>query len=212
MSIASGEHVTLGGFTGSGKTSMVLALLNHLEYRGSIKIDDVEVYKISRQELCSRFTILPQRSVFLPGTVEQNLMPWRFANGSNFDDLHPIIVVDVLLRTELWGLIYSVGGLQTPMHSIDLTDSQHRQFALARAMLQSRYSGHQLVIMDEPFSAIEPSMRGAIEQAITEFFRHTSTTVLSTCSLSDQSTPIWYVSKGRLRPYISSDDTLRRIE
>jgi len=58
-----GEKVGLIGRTGSGKSTVGLALMRFVEAReGRILIDDIDIAKIGLTDLRSRLTIVPRES------------------------------------------------------------------------------------------------------------------------------------------------------
>ncbi|TPX33242.1 hypothetical protein SmJEL517_g03868 [Synchytrium microbalum] len=72
-----GQRVAIVGRTGSGKTTLSLALFRIVEWRtGRILIDGVDLSKVNIRELRSRMTIIPQDPVLFRGTLRTNLDPF----------------------------------------------------------------------------------------------------------------------------------------
>ncbi|KDR80196.1 hypothetical protein GALMADRAFT_61920 [Galerina marginata CBS 339.88] len=72
--IKPGEKVGLIGRTGSGKSTVGLALLRFVEAReGKILIDGLDISKMGLTDLRSRLTIVPQDPVLLSGTLRSTL-------------------------------------------------------------------------------------------------------------------------------------------
>ncbi|KAF7794061.1 hypothetical protein EIP86_005190 [Pleurotus ostreatoroseus] len=71
--VKAGERVGIVGRTGSGKSSLTLALLRCIYTEGTVYYDGVPTHAINLDALRSNVTIIPQVPELLAGTLRQNL-------------------------------------------------------------------------------------------------------------------------------------------
>lgn len=76
ISAKPGHKIGIMGRTGSGKSSLLLAMLGFLDYEGTISIDGIDIATVPRDELRSRVITISQDQVEFDGTIRDNLLPF----------------------------------------------------------------------------------------------------------------------------------------
>lgn len=130
--------VAICGRTGSGKSSLVSALLRLLDLRsGKIVVDGVALSTIPRQKVRESLITLPQDPFFFHGTVRHNL---DISQQKTDQELW-----DAIDSVKLSWVLEKKGGLDAVMSTDLLSHGQRQLLALARALL----SPGRILVMDE---------------------------------------------------------------
>lgn len=152
-----------------------------LPYKGSIKIDGIELNRIPLDILRKRVTVIPQDTLTLPGTIRQNLMPWLL-NEKDPREAHQvasITILNVLADTMLDDLIGDAGGVDINMEKFGMSAGEKQLFNVARSMLLHVWYEARVVLMDEVSSNVDPEADNRLQWAIGKAFRG-----LTTCSIA----------------------------
>ncbi|KAH7873203.1 P-loop containing nucleoside triphosphate hydrolase protein, partial [Lentinula edodes] len=147
--VRSGEHIGIVGRTGSGKSSLTLALLRAIPTSGQVLYDGISTEKLNLDVLRSNITISPQVPELLSGTLRSNLDPFSEHDDSRLNDA---------LRSAGLFALQSQGnqlhtqdtklGLDSEIRgggSSNLSVGQRQIIALARAIVRE----NKLIIFDE---------------------------------------------------------------
>ncbi|KAI0371499.1 multidrug resistance-associated ABC transporter [Pilatotrama ljubarskyi] len=158
--VKAGERVGIVGRTGSGKSSLTLALLRLIFTEGKVYYDGIATDSINLDALRSNITIIPQVPELLSGTLRQNLDLF-----SQYDDA---VLNDALRAAGLFSLQdESDEGritLDSPISSggSNLSVGQRQILALARAIVRQS----KLLILDEATSAIDYETDTVIQNSL----------------------------------------------
>ncbi|KAH8719595.1 ABC transporter atnG [Beauveria bassiana] len=161
--IEHGEKAGISGRTGSGKSSLFLALLHMIECTGgTIRIDGRDITTIPREVLRSRITVLTQDGVEVEHSVRFNMYP--------FDDHQPTDE-SILETLDLVGLseqVQSQGGVEVAMASMQFSPGQKQLFFVARGILHHKSVGSKIVMTDEATSSMDYGVDRQIQKLIDE--------------------------------------------
>ncbi|KAJ9136431.1 ABC multidrug transporter [Pleurostoma richardsiae] len=162
LSVEPGQKIGICGRTGSGKSSLLLALLRLLDLSsGAILVDGVDLSTLPREQVRARLVAVAQDSFFLPGTVRQNIDPYDAAGDE--------AIAQALERVGLWGAIEEKGGLDAKFGEDMLSHGQRQLFSLARAVL--RKGRGRVMLFDEATSSVDHQTDAQMQEVIRDEFR-----------------------------------------
>ncbi|KAI2695411.1 hypothetical protein CBS147332_9340 [Penicillium roqueforti] len=146
-----GQKIGICGRTGSGKSSLLSAILGMLTItNGSILIDNVDLATLQPERVRERIVTIPQDPFIMVGcTVRLNTDP-----TGKFPDADIIAALD---RVGIWkGVLDDRGGLEAEItNTLSLSRGQQQLLELARAILKIQASNAKILLIDEATSGVD---------------------------------------------------------
>ena len=168
--ITAGERVALIGDSGSGKSSLLQALMGFVNYEGCIELvskdgqQRVELTDINPESLRQNIGYLAQQVALMPLTIAQNL---RLANPNATEQA----LIDALEVVELWALIKRLpDGIHTQLgeRGQGLSGGQQQRLGIAQLLLRD----DSLWLLDEPTEHLDPDTAQRLHALLETVSRH----------------------------------------
>ena len=154
------------GPSGCGKSTL-LRCFNRMNdlilgsfHTGEIKITDKDIYdeNIQLEDLRKKVGMVFQKSNPFPMSIWENVAFGPTVNGvTNKDELDEI-VISALKQADLWREVKE----RMQSSALDLSGGQQQRLCIARTLANKP----DIILMDEPASALDPISTGKIEEAI----------------------------------------------
>lgn len=154
LQIAAGERVGLHGESGSGKSSLLLALLGFVPYTGRIEVNNQSLLDSLRSDWHRQLGYLSQQPNFKRGSLAENL---RLANPEASEQE----LYDALQAVDLLTLVKQLPqGLNTLLgeRGLGLSGGQLSRLAIAQLLLRDA----QVWLLDEPTAHLDPETSATI--------------------------------------------------
>lgn len=207
FTVKPGQRIGIIGRTGSGKTTLMNALLRFIDISsGEITVDGVDISKVRLEDLRKGITIIPQDPFMFSGTLRENLD----ITGTKSDEE----LLSILQRIHFSAEKDSKLGSKALSHALDSTitsggknisHGQTQLICLARALLAEP----RILILDEATNLVDDSTDMAVQQIIREEFRNSTILVVAhkLSSVADFDS-ILVLDSGRVAEYGSPGQLL----
>ncbi|KAI0752923.1 P-loop containing nucleoside triphosphate hydrolase protein [Daedaleopsis nitida] len=161
-SVAGGSNVGLCGRTGSGKSTMLLAILRALDVQGNIIIDKQDTAAVPRRTLRRNITVVPQEPLIIDGTVRENVdLSGQKTDAEIWDAIEASQLKDVISGFE------DKLEQSLSIRGNELSKGQTQLLALARALLRK----NKIVLLDEATGNLDVDTDKAVQETIRAAFK-----------------------------------------
>ena len=147
--IKNNEKIAIIGRTGSGKTSLILALLRIIQgnkyiINGNIFIDNIDINKIDLYYLRDNLSVVSQFPLVFEGTLKENLDPKNLYTNE--------YILNKIKENEFFEKIYmKIGDLKNLINLNELSISEKQLICIFRAILKNK----NILIFDEATANVD---------------------------------------------------------
>src|SRR5207237_5921459 len=157
------------GPVGSGKSALARSILGvHPVESGAVLIDGRPLSKITPEERSGLIGYLPQDALLFSGSLRENLTLER--GGGSHDD--PFLLHAVRLATLEEDVLGFPRGLDTEIGELGvrISGGQRQRVGLARAIAAAAPGLPGLLVLDDPFSAVDVTTEARIVLSLQQAF------------------------------------------
>lgn len=166
-----GQKIAIVGPTGAGKTTMVNLLMKFYEINsGDIKIDNVSINDLTRENIHNLFTMVLQDTWLFDGTIKENIV---YNRKGISDDM----VIDVCKKVGLDHFIKTLpDGYDSKISDNDSISAGQRQLlTIARGMLENT----PFLILDEATSNVDTRTEELVSKAMDQLMEGRTSFVIA---------------------------------
>ena len=200
FTIKPGQTVAIVGATGSGKSTLAYLLPRLYEASsGTIKIDGIDIKKVSLEQLRKRISIAFEESFLFSSTAEENITIGAELLGD--DEVRSASLV-----AKADGFISDLpDGYNTEVgeRGYGLSGGQRQRIALARAILRKP----KILILDDAMSAVDASTEESIRNELKTVLGQTTTLIITnrvpTIEMCDE---VIFLEDGKVKAQGSHED------
>ena len=166
-----GQNLSIVGPNGCGKTTLLRAIANLIDYKGIVKIDGEEVKHTKRRELAKKVALMTQTSeIYFPYTVFETVALGRYAHIQGaFSTLSKKDEEKVLSCIETVGLLDCKDRVIN-----ELSGGQLQRVYLARAFVQDP----DILLLDEPTNHLDLKCQIEILMYVNKWIKENNKTVI----------------------------------
>ena len=194
------EKIGLVGRTGSGKSSLVLAISRIVEaHKGTITIDNIDIKDVNLDYLRHNICIIPQDTFLFEGTVKENIDP---ENKNNDKD-----IINILNE---FGILKHLNDNNNKLNfyikenGSNLSLGEKQLICFARVFLKNS----KIIILDEATSSLDSTTENIIKKKLNNC-EATLIIIAHHISMVKECEKIMVLDKGEILEFDTYDNLLK---
>ncbi len=156
----SGDFIVIAGESGSGKTTLLKLIIKMEQSEsGSILINNISIDHFNIHTLRKKIAMIPQDPIIIDGSIKDNLlMPFKLSIYSKDN----IPSEDKLLS---FLVAFNLSKIKLTDYAPNLSGGQKLRLSIIRGII----ANPDFLLLDEPFSALDPKNQVTVIQALKKF-------------------------------------------
>ncbi len=172
LKIKENELTALVGFSGSGKSTLIKLLPRFYDLiGGNIKIGNIDISKVSPEEVMRKFSIVFQDVYLFRDTIYNNI---KFGNETASKE-------EIIKAAKMAGaydfIVKKENGFETMIGEGDstLSGGERQRISIARAILKDA----PIILLDEATASLDPDNEVAVQAAISNLIKNKTVIVVA---------------------------------
>ena len=192
LNIYDGDRVAIVGRSGSGKSSMLRAILRFYDpIDGAISLDGIQLQQLTRQQMAQKISIVEQEPSLFPMTMLENVL-----YGIPEDTIDPVTGKECYSAKYEQAVMKALDEAGLPIDdgndlNLDLytrvgdggralSGGQRQRVAIARALVRNP----EVLLLDEPTAALDSESERIVIAALLQAMNHANCLVMVTHRLN----------------------------
>jgi ATP-binding cassette subfamily B protein len=162
LTILPGETVGIIGSTGSGKSSLVNLIPRFYDVSsGVIKVDGVNIQKMSPKKLREKIAIVPQKNILFTGSVAENIRWGKDkAEIEEIEKAAKMAEANHFIQSAPEGYDTRIG-----QGGVNFSGGQKQRISIARALVRNP----EILILDDSTSAVDVATEARIKDSLKKY-------------------------------------------
>ena len=157
--VNNGENLCIVGPNGCGKSTLLKSIANIIHYKGSIKIDGIELKDYKKKCIRDNIGVVLQDAYIFSKTIKENLLVLIDNDRIDLDMYLKRVGLDEDIDKFDSGLETIVGE-----RGVTLSGGQRQRISLLRTMMKNK----KILILDDTLSAVDNIVAKKIKESISK--------------------------------------------